>query len=270
MLGRVLLCSTAGLVFGLVCYAPADKILPRLIPAHAPLKLYELSGTVLNGQAGYVEAAGIRGKDLQWSIHASSLIIGRVSADVLLGQDDGVALASDIGTSAEGFVSYSLSGERMGVKDFRASAPISELQKAANVPFLPVAGQAELELQALDIQKLPEQGLLWPQQLDGSIRIQNLQWKLGRPVDLGTVSAQFSNGDDQQVILDINDSQAAKIDLSGQAQVSTDLNYSAQLKIKPKADTPAMLTNQLKALGRTDQQGYYAIKNSGKLPLPQL
>ncbi|MGJ8669432.1 MAG: type II secretion system protein N [Oceanococcus sp.] len=225
-----------------------------------------MTGNLLDGHAGMVQSAGLRADDMSWQLKPAGLLIGRLSAALQLGQMDSIALSTKNEISADGIASYSLLTEQISLRDWSLQAPISALQKAAKLSYLPVQGSVQLNVVRLDLEKQDETLGFWPSELNGTVSVSDINWTLGNAVPLGKLSAALSSGEDQDIVVTISDSESASIDLRGQASLNRDRNYAAQFQLKPKSDTPISLVNQMKALGRTDKQAWYLIKNSGKLP----
>lgn len=242
------LCS---LIIGLIGLAPADKVLAYALPAEAPVKFYEVSGRLLQGQIGAIETPQLMIEDLRWQLRPGSLLLARISADVE---------ASPAGNWAQASLSTGLlaPGETVKVKDLRATASLENLKAPLKLPFLPVAGQLSAEISRLTLrdQQLSE--------LDGSLRLGKVQWTLTRPAaELGQFLAELSMEDD--VLVASLADQDAKLALSGDVRLNPDRSYLLDMRLKPKADTPAPVANNLKTLGRTDAQGWYRINQRGSL-----
>ena len=58
-----------------------------------------------------------------------------------------------------------------------------------------------------------------------------------------------------------------KIGVSGQVNIGKGNRYKVAAKLKPTANMPEMIRNNLQYLGKPDSKGYYSIKYQGKLPI---
>ena len=237
------------LLCGLVSQAPANKVLAYAVPAQAPMQIREVSGRLLEGRIGYLDAGRLAVEDLDWRLDLWPLLLGRLAADVEL---------KPAGAWAQGRLSAGLGG-KITVTDLRATATLENLKKPLNLPFLPVSGQLSAEIERL---KIEEQRLV---EAHGTLRLGNTVWSLTRPpAALGLFSATIRT-EDEAIIADIGD-QDAQLAVSGEARLNADQSYLLNLRLKAKADTPAPVANNLKTLGRTDSQGWYQINQRGQLP----
>lgn len=262
MIGKVLVASSVGLLCGLIAYAPADKLVPRLLPADAGVQLYEISGSLLKGQAGQIEARGTRVDELAWDLHPLHLLTTQLAADVSLSY-----YTEDLGqdnTWLRTGVKYSLLGGQLRLTDLVASSGLEALQKPLKISYLPISGTLQLKLDDLQIDLSNEESGLWPSQLQGQAHLLDTRWKLGNAAELGQFSVTLS-AEEGSLLASIEDSPQAKLALQGQAQINAQRQYTAALQVKPKQNTPSNVSNQMKALGRTDSQGWYQINNSGQL-----
>lgn len=255
MTWKVVFAALLGLLFGLVTQAPINKILPRVIPDSAGIALYELDGTLLEGRAGYVSAQGIGADDLSWVLHPATLLLGRVSADVEVSMHSRNIEKDNAWLTAS--VSRSLFGNTIVARDVQAAAPLSALQKPLKLPYLPVDAVIRLNLEHARVVDMA------PQQVQGQAYLTQTLWKLGQPVGLGDYRVDLSTPEGK-VVATLTDSEAAKVGIQGQAEVSPDRAYSVDIQLKPKLETPESVANQMKALGRTDAQGWYRIRQDGK------
>lgn len=263
MIGKIAAASSVSLLCGLVAYAPADKLIPKLLPTEAGVKLYELSGTVLQGQAGQISARGMSAKDLHWRLQPAYLLLGKAASYVEISRSSEQLDQDNAWFRAD--VRYGLSGKHLQLREMKAAAGLKALQKPLNISYLPLAGTLQVTLDSLDLD-LNAEPVPWPLDVSGQVELHDSQWTLGKAASLGYFAAQIHAQDDGSVQLSIDDSPEAALALRGNANLASDLNYQAQLQIKPKKDTPSNVANQMKALGRTDSQGWYPIKQQGRLP----
>ena len=255
MKGKIFAALGLSLVGGLIAQAPVNKILPRVVPESAGVKLYELSGTLLDGQAGHVHAQGIGADDVMWTLHPTSLLLGRVNADIQASLDSRDLRKDNAWLSAN--VSRSLFSDRIVARDVQAAAPVSALQKPLKLPYLPVDAVIRLDLGRIVVDGSA------PQQIEGLAYLTQTQWKLGNAVALGDYRIELSTEDDQ-IVARLNDSEAGKVAIQGEAGITAERAYTVDLQLKPKLETPTSVANQMKALGRTDAQGWYRLRQSGK------
>lgn len=262
MIGKVLATGSLALLYGVIAYAPADKLVPRLLPADAGIAFYELSGSLLDGQAGYITVAGVSADDLHWRVKPLQLLTGSLGAQVAVSQQSKDLSQDNAWLRTQ--LRFGLLNNSLKLTDLTAVAGLEALQKPLKISYLPLSGNLRLEMEELALE-LDDDVAPWPSQLVGRIQLLDTQWKLGEAAAIGNFSAQLSQTDGV-LLAQIEDSDEAKLSLRGQAELQADRSYSAQLQLKAKADTPTALSNQMKALGRTDAQGWYRLKQNGRLP----
>lgn len=259
MIFRITGLVLASLVIGVVAQAPAAKLLPRFLAAESEVQLYEINGTVLSGSAQHVRAKGQDLAGVAWDINPLGLLLGRVNANLRLSSPADGSGAGKTWCSAD--VSLSLAGDHVWISNLSAETALSQIQDKLKIPYSPVDASLWLSLDELEWDLSKQQAV----SISGSLAINQTQWKLGTPVSIGDYSAQIS-GEAGELTALISETDNSQIGLSGQLSASmNEQKYEVDLKIKPKAGTAQNLVNQMKALGRTDQQGWYQIKQSGRI-----
>lgn len=255
MTWKIVVALFVGVLLGLVTQAPVNKVLPRVLPDSAGIELYELDGTLLDGHAGYVRAQGIGADDVRWVLHPGSLLLGRVSADLEVSMHSRDLDEDNAWLTAR--VARSLFGNTIVAREIQAAAPLSALQKPLKLPYLPVDAVIRLNLDELRVVDMA------PERVEGLAYLTQTQWKLGQPVGLGDYRIALSTPEDA-VVATLSDSDTAKVSIQGQAELSAERAYALDIQLKPKLDTPTSVANQMKALGRTDAQGWYRIRQDGR------
>lgn len=234
---------------GLLLLAPAATLYGWTRSSKpAALELLGLQGTITAGSLSGAQFGGRPAlRDLDWQLQPLWLLLGRASFHVSGGGD----------TSVDGNVAVSPLGT-LRLRDFRAAGAIKPLLAMAGQAFLPVEGQARLELAQLKLR----QGL--PQSVEGNLQIQGLTWTLARdPLLLGDYRADLSTENDDSVAR--IRSVSGPLELSGTARLSTDRRYSLELKMKPKPEASDMLRKLVGGAGAPDVQGYYNVRKQGQL-----
>lgn len=243
------LCFLPALLLGLLIEAPAGKLLPHLLPESAPLRLYEIDGRLIDSRIGYVDTGRVAIEDLQLRLQAAPLLLGRLAAEVE---------AKPADAWAQGRISTGLAGQ-LRVDGLRATARLEDLKPVLNLPFLPVQGQLSAEIERLEFEGRALR------HASGVLRLGNTVWSLSRPpAELGLFSAELKTVEDG-IVAQLAD-QEAKLALSGELRLAPDQSYVVDLRLRPKADTPAPVANNLRTLGRTDSDGWYRVQQRGQLP----
>jgi general secretion pathway protein N len=242
------------LVLGLIIFAPITKILPLTLPDSVPVQAYELEGTVFSGKAGFIQSGSLNAKDFVWHLRPAHLLALKLVADISVSEQSRDTSEDNAWVSAR--VSQPMLGGTTKVFNLAGTVPLERLQQPLNIPFLPVTGQLHLALSELHIQ-----GQL-PVFAEGSIQLLQSQWQLGKAQPLGDYQAQIST-QDKQIIVRAEDTQSGRVDIEATASIGQDRNYQLDARIKPKADTPVAVVNNMKALGRTDSNGWYSLQHQG-------
>ncbi len=242
------------IAFGLslIATAPAATLYGWLAPKEPPplIQPSGLSGSLFKGQAEllrYLQRPVLSG--LSWELEAMSLLTGRL-AYRLLARDPQLPLA--------GRVAIGLGGAH--IDDFKMAGGIRALAAIAGQPFVPVNGQAALDLRRLRL----EQG--WPRDAEGSLQVVGLAWTLARdPVALGDFEASFTR--EQDDLVSLIRTLSGPLDLNGDARLKADRSYELHLQLRPKPDAPPMVQNLVRSIGTADAQGYFHIRRQGQMPV---
>jgi len=220
-------------------------IKPRL--GDARVEMRGLSGTLRDGNVAAVLVNGQPLVDkLHWRLSLGELLLARLGADL----DARGNLLLD-GHVSKGF-------NTLRARDLRLSAPAKPLLAAFGQAFLPINGQASLELTQLKLLGG------WPSDVAGTLRIQGLAWTLGKdPVVFGDYEATLSR--DGNDILALVHTLGGALEVNGDARAKPDRSYELHLQLRPKPDAPPLLPNLLRSLGEPDPQGYYHLRRQGKV-----
>lgn len=247
---RLLLLGACGFIAGVFLLAPAATLYgwSRSDKPAVALELFGLQGTLSSGVLSGAQFGGRPAlRDLEWKLQPLWLLLGRASFHISGGDE----------TVVDGGVSVSPLGT-VRLRDLRAAGAIKPLLTMAGQAFLPIEGQARLELEQLKLRK----GL--PQSVEGNLQIQALTWTLARdPLLLGDYRADLTTeGSDSVARLR---SVSGPLELSGTARLTAERRYTLELKMKPKPDASAMLRNLVSGAGAPDLQGYYNVRKQGQL-----
>ncbi len=245
------------LLVGLVAYAPANKLIPLLLQQELGLRLYEVDGALLEGQAGYVEFRELGARNLRWDVQLAQLLRLRLSADVEVSLDSRDPNKDNSWLTAR--LNKSLLSDRVELRDLEGVVPIEAMAKPLKLPFLPLGGNLYFRFDDLAAQDNR------PVLAQGEIRLLSTEWRVGRSAPLGDFQATVST-DKGVIVGEFGGQESAKLDIEGQASLNPDGSYRLQARLRPLLETPAPVANSMKALGRTDRQGWYSINRQGALP----
>jgi general secretion pathway protein N len=237
-------------VLALVAYAPAATLYGWFVPNEPPpmVAATGLDGTVHAGRLG---ALTVRGRpvvgSLDWTLRPWSLLRGRLTYH-LQSRDPQLLLDAVVSDGV---------GD-LAVRDLKLNGSVRALMAAAGQPFVPLDGQAGLELAFLEFDEL------WPVDAEGKLRLVGLSWTLARdPVGLGDYEATIArDGEDLGVLVT---TLGGPLDLNGDGRLKPDRSYELHLQLKPKPDAPPMVVNLVRSLGPADAQGYHHIRRQGQL-----
>jgi general secretion pathway protein N len=202
---------------------------------------------------------GVNGRpmlqDLRWSFQPWWLPLLRASFHV----DGG---GSDV--NVDGRVALLFGG--VNLSSTKAGGSVKALLGLAGFPFVPVDGQTRIKLDSLKLR----QG--FPQSASGNVEVHGLAWTLVKtPMPLGDFKADISTerpttgttGVD--TIKLVISTLSGPLDASGEVHLQADRNYDYDLQVKAKSDADPNLRTMLQSLGQPDVQGYYHLRNRGKM-----
>jgi general secretion pathway protein N len=243
------------LAAALLLQAPAASLYAWLRPSDPPpLELYGVEGTLASGRIdGVVRQGRAQLADLRWQLRPAALLLGRLAFQVSTGRDP-ILLNGQLALAP---------GGRLRLSGFQAQAALRPLLASVGYLFVPVDGQA-----AVDLSRLVMRGSQL-QHAEGRVDLQGLAWVLGpTPTPLGDYRADVSTED--EIVIARLASVAGPLDASGEARLQPDMSYELQLQLRPKAGAPPMLGNMLRQLGAPDAQGYYRVQRQGSLAPPEV
>lgn len=247
---RKQLLVAAAVVFALtlVSRIPAALLYSAFKPKDSILLMHGLQGPWSAGSvSGVSYNTRLVAQDLHWRLQPLQLLLGRMALQVKGG--------GQIAT-LEGAVAAGLGGVR--VSDFRFAGGIKSLAAAAGYAYVPVDGQAGGMVEKLVLKN----GVL--NHAEGSFDLRGLAWTLARdPLLLGDFHADITTA--PEAITAIITSPAGPLETSGTATLSPDQSYELDLLVKPKPGASEMLQNYVKTLGAPDPQGFYHLRQRGKL-----
>lgn len=247
---HLILLGLAGFLAGLLLQAPAATVYGWLLPKESPPAYVAqgLQGSVSQGRfAALLMGGRPLLEDVSWNLRSLGLLIGRAAFRVEGGRT----------TLVSGGVSISALGT-LRLSDFVATGSVKPLLAAAGQAYLPVDGQVRLDLRHLRLSK----GL--PQSVEGELQAQGLAWTLARePLQLGDYRAELSTEDGEQRVK--ISSVSGPLELNGNGRFTEDQSYELELKFRPKPEASPMLRNLVASAGAPDLQGYYTVRQKGKL-----
>lgn len=250
-LSRKHLLILAGVVFGLTLLSqmPAALLYAAFKPKDSALAVHGLKGPWSEGALSGISLNGrLIAQDLNWDFKPLQLLLGR--AALHLGGGGQIA-------TVDGGISSGLGGVRL--TDFRFAGAIKSLAAAAGYAFVPVDGRAGGEIEKLILKN----GQL--NYAEASLDLKGVAWTLARtPLLLGDFRADVTTA--PEAVTALITSPAGPLEASGFAKLLPDQSYDVDILVKPKPGASEMLLNYLKTLGAPDPQGFYHLRQRGKLP----
>ncbi|WP_295900003.1 type II secretion system protein N [uncultured Vibrio sp.] len=259
---RILLVSllvVLTLVASLVAHMPARFVM-QYAPMPRDLSIEGIQGTLWQGSAQHVHWQGSSLGQVQWDVHAPSLLLGLAQANVRFGQ------GSEMGLRGRGLVGIGFSGAfaRKTIASIPAQFAVNQL--ALPLP-LDLEGQLELSIEHVLVSEL-NQPIPVCQQGSGT-----LVWSGNRAVtpiaelDLGPAVVNFSCEDNFVSMKGQQQSEQVSAEFEATVAVNDNNQFTYQSKgwFKPEAEFPSNLSAQLKWLGNPDNQGRYPLSFNGTL-----
>lgn len=247
---RKTLWLVGGIVFGvtLLSHIPAALIYGLFKPGSPRLQVHGLQGAWSQGALSGISLDNrLLAQDLRWQLRPWQLLLGRAAVQVQGG--------GQIAT-VEGTVSQSPGSLRLG--SFRFAGGIKNLAAAAGYAFVPVDGRAGGEIRKLIVKK---SALNYA---EASVDLKDLSWTLARdPLLFGDFHAEISTA--PEAVTAVISSPAGPLEANGVAKLFPDQSYDVDILVKPKPGSSEMLLNYVKTLGAPDPQGFYHLRQRGKL-----
>lgn len=250
-MSRKWIITVTAIVFigSLIGQAPAATLYAWFKPkTPAPVELLGLQGTVSAGRASGITVNNRPAlTNLMWTLQPWRLLLGQLGFHLESHGD--ATVDSNLALSVFGGIAVN---KTQGVMNFKT------LLTAIGQPFLPLDGQARLQMKTLRIKKAQFKSA------DGRIEIHGLAWTLAQePIVLGDFAATITTEND--VIMAKFEPLAGSLDLNGTAKLSPDQTYEADLQIRPKPGAPPLLGSLLGSIGPADPQGWHHIRQQGRL-----
>ncbi len=221
----------------------------QLAPKVPGVELKGISGTLWQGQAAQMSAAGRQLEQVSWELHPAQLLTGQLAVSVRV-QDPVV--------TAQGDLQYGLSG--LGAQDLRLNAPIPWLLGNTRLPLrTQLQGAVTLNLREL------AQGDPWCEALAGRAVVNGLDVRnqFGHyPIGdiAGNLSCQEGNA-----VLNL-DAAENRIGIAGEARLLADKQVKLAATIRETDGQSEDLRQALTFLGKPDSSGAYTLNYNGPLP----
>lgn len=226
----------------------------RLLPASLPVQWETVSGSLWHGAASQVRVKGIEVGNLQWDIHGTALLKGRLAAR-LQGN-----LAQ--GGNFSGECSTGWGWQVVCIDTTLGGLPAQTLAPYLRT-YLPLPPSGTLQAQLSNLTWQP-----------GTLPLVNghVAWQdagvLITPQRFGNYTAILTAGEDNTQQASLASAPDAAFNLSGQVRVQNNGQYQANLVLKPGTGLDNGVRQSLSTfLGPPQADGSYPVEEQGKLPL---
>lgn len=224
------------------------KPITDLINNNTPANILGVSGTLWDGKAYAISINNHVLKKTHWSLSAWQLLIGRASADISGSYLDN-PFATEIGVSVLG---------NYFVNNLSATISAVDVTRLANIPLAKLSGNF-----AVDIEHAQWSNDQLPS-ANGVINWSNAQLSVTDTVLLGNVNILLGESEQDLLIADISN-KGGDLIITGTAQLLPESSYTIDLKLKPTATASDNVTQSLGMFAKQQNDGSFALKNSGSL-----
>jgi general secretion pathway protein N len=211
-----------------------------------------VTGTLWSGGAASCSIAGFTAESLRWRIRPTSLLLGRVTAEVEARIPDG--FVNGVVTATRSAVRFS---------DLRGATSLPAL--ADVLPLKGMRGQASIALDELAL----ENG--WPSSIVGELRLAGLETLplipdgSGALLALGDYTVTFAPAPRGALAAQFVDN-GGPLEVSGTLNMDDTRNYSIDALVEPRAGAPEALVEGLKIMtAEPDAEGRRRLNLTGSL-----
>ena len=248
------------IVFALLAYViflcvmlPAERGYSLVKEKVAPLRLYQIHGSVWSGSAGIAVMGTRQIQNLQWTLHPWMLLLGRIEASVEF---------NEAGRHTQTVIGRTLSGA-LYLADVKTRLPPTALENALNIPGSGFDGAVDIALDEVKI-------------IDGKLTVVNgtLSWnnaglfvtqtspktKLGSFVLTLTTTGKEINGI-------LKDNPASPLRAEGILRIKPEGTYQFTGALSLRDVSRADLAQALRLFGSPGPGGKIPLSASGIVPL---
>ncbi|MEO0998901.1 MAG: type II secretion system protein N [Pseudomonadota bacterium] len=228
------------LVAGLVARFPASTALELAgVPGIDP---ETVSGTVWSGSLRSLDVAGKTIAPVAWQLQPAALLGGELRGDL------SARAGSSVLTTA-----LSISGaERVVVSGLTIDAELADFPEWSTVG--PVGGRLIADVASATIENA------LPVAVTGEAALEGLTYTFDRSYQLGDYALECR----EPVVCDVRDT-AGPLELAATLTVGADRRFVLDGRLRARPDAPVELSRLVRALGRTDAEGYYIVNLTGTI-----
>jgi len=238
----------------LLILLPASQVISLLkIPA-TTASFNGISGSIWSGRIDHLRLQRENIHAIQWDINPLSLVTGNLSAHML---------GSYQNIDASALLNYSLFSKKLSLSDLRSEFSAGQLQKILELPFAELTGSMHMDMNNIVLQdnKLSH--------ANGQIIWKDANIKLSKPISLGKINLDLTTPKSGELSATLSNKQGA-LSIKGQFKLMANSRYTVDVRLKPRANASAELTDLLRLLAPRKIQSEHIIQRNGRLKIPGL
>ncbi len=242
-------------LLGLLAYAvflviqfPAATLVDWLSPQVPQLKMGQVQGTILEGNAQELDWGTARLQSLNWQWRPKALLQGRLEFQVQV---------SDPGMHLQTLAAIGMD-RHLQLNQLQARLPLERAVTLAGGSPLLLSGDLDLNLDSVLLNQF---GRLLAAQ--GEIYLLNTQTTLNGSLALGDFKASLSN-QETGILAQLQDT-GGPVQLKGTLTLNADARYQLKGRLGARDPNDKTLRQTLGILGRPDPDGQWSIEHSGHL-----
>ena len=214
------------------------------------LQLVGISGTVWDGGAQQLQYNNKAVAEAHWNLSPWGVLLGRVAGSIML---------FDAESYLQAQAKLPLGGGELAFTDLKGRLPLAQIQPYLSMVPLPLEGELSLKLDNLVVSG---EGKL--QQADGKIVWHQAAVQLMEKLQFGDLQMSLHSVQGGGIEGMIADS-GGPLQLNATITLSAEGAYQLEGQAKANESAPKELRDALAMLGKSDSQGNYPLKFSGKL-----
>ena len=251
---KLIITAAISYIVFLLILLPAAQIIPLLkIPA-STASFSGISGSIWSGKIDHIRLQKQNIRAAQWDIKPLSLLTGKLSANIL---------SSYQSIDATALLDYSLFSKKLSFSDLRSEFSASQLQKILELPFAELSGSLHMDMNSIVLQKNKLS------QINGQITWNDAKVKVSKPISLGILNFDISTPNAGELSATLSNKQGA-LSIQGKLKLLANSRYTLDVRLKPRANAPAELTDLLRLVAPKKIQSEHVIQRNGRLKIPGL
>lgn len=261
---RLVLIFFLALFMGALANVPASFVLKQAgipSPKLANVTIQGVSGTIWSGKARLIDIKTAKGthtlSNFTWRINPLYLFVAKAKTHVTF---------TVFGGNAKSDMSIGLS-KTLYVNDLTYSGALQPLVQTFSNGMADANATVLLSIDEVSYQLTPEQNQPnWPVGLKAQLVLNQGQLTKPIPMLVGDVQADITQTDDGQINAVLN-GKKGELDISGNASITSNLNYATDIKLTP-TDKLQNSTQSVLGIALPQQpDGHFVLKRKGVLQL---